>query len=168
MIVSERVDEPLSASGLRSTPRTSTSSGSPEASSASLDASSLALSCLASLAASFLASFLASSLACLDSYLRADRSSVSGGGFWLRAAARSFVVLWAGALVSSAGPPPLASTKAAACVPIPKNRHARIATATSRRRRYCARLSRPRLESDRFLVFFKAPRRYPCIAGKCC
>ena len=47
IMVSERVDSPSADLGLRSTPRTSTSSGSPEACSASLDAASLAASSLA-------------------------------------------------------------------------------------------------------------------------
>src|SRR5215208_3026106 len=93
IIVSERVDAPSAESGLRSTPRTSTSSGSPEACSASLDAACLAASCPAPLAASFLAS---------RAPLRADWSLVSVVGSRLRDAARSFVVSWAGARVSSA------------------------------------------------------------------
>src|SRR5215213_6875920 len=178
IMVSERVDSPSAELGLRSTPRTSTSSGSPEACSASLEAASLAASSLASLAASFLAS---------RATLRAGRSPVSLVGFRLLDAARSFVVSWAGERVSSAGivsespcasnplnvagtklgvsdvsavptePVPSALKKAAACVPIAKNRQARTSTARSRRRRYRARQNRLRFERARLLVFFKAP-----------
>src|SRR5215216_477546 len=173
IIVSERVDVPSAALGLRSTPRTSTSSGSPEASSASLDAS-----CLASLDTSSLAS---------GATLRVDLFLASVVGSRLRDDARSFTVLCAGARVSSAGivlespcasnppneagtklgepavsaapaePPPSALKKAAACIPIPKNTLARTSTARSRRRRYRARLHRLRFERARLLVFFKAP-----------
>src|SRR5215207_9682993 len=83
IMVSERVDSPSDELGLRSTPRTSTSSGSPEACSASLAAASLAASSLASLAASFLASSLACFLAWRAS-LRADWSLVSVASSRLR------------------------------------------------------------------------------------
>src|SRR5215210_5484562 len=186
IIVSERVDAPSAESGLRSTPRTSTSSGSPEACSASLDAACLAALCPAPLAAAFLAS---------RAPLRADWSLVSVVGSRLRDAARSFVVSWAEARGSSAGivlespcasnpsnvagtkpgdpavsavpaePAPSSLKKAAACVPIPKNRQARTSTATNRRRRYRARINRLRFERARLLVFFKAPPPLP-VHGK--
>src|SRR5215212_903313 len=176
IMVSERVDSPSAELGLRSTPRMSTSSGSPEACSASLAAASLA-----ALAASFLAS---------RATLRADWFLIFLVGSRLWDAARFFVVLWAGARISSAGivleslcaskfsnvagtkpgdpavsaapaePAPSALKRAAACVPIPKNRQDRTRTATSRRRRYRARQNRLRFERARLLVFFKAPRHY--------
>src|SRR5215218_4643673 len=181
IMVSERVDSPSAESGLRSTPRTSTSSGSPEVCSASLAAASLAASFLASCLASFLAS---------RAFLRADWSLVSVVGSRLRDDARSFFVSLAVTRVASAGivlespcaikssnaagtkrgDPPVfavpaepassAFKRAAVCVPIPKNRQDRTRTATSRRRRYRARQNRLRFERARLLVFFKAPRHY--------
>src|SRR5215208_7191906 len=178
IMVSERVDSPSAELGLRSTPRTSTSSGSPEACSASLAAACLVASSLASLAASFLA---------LRATLRADWSLIFLVGSRLLDAARSFIVLWAGARISSAGivlespcaskfsnvagtkpgdpavsaapaeSAPSALKRAAAWVPKPKNRQDRTRTATSRRRRYRARQNRLRFERARLLVFFKAP-----------
>src|SRR5215216_435933 len=67
--------------------------------------------------------------------------------------------VWAvvGGLPVVVGELPSALKKAAACVPIPKNRQARTSTARSRRRRYRARLNRLRFERARLLVFFKAP-----------
>ena len=186
IMVSERVDSPSAELGLRSTPRTSTSSGSSEACSASLAAATLAASCLASLAASLFASSLASFLASRAA-LRAAWSLVSSVGSRLLDAARSFVVSWPGRgsrpagivpespcasnpsnaagtkpgdpVVSAAPAEPASSAfnKTAACVPIPKNRQDRTSTARSRRRRYRARLNRLRFERARLLVFFKAP-----------
>src|SRR5215211_5108282 len=170
IIVSERVDVPSATLGLRSTPRTSTSSGSPEASSACLDATCL-VSCVLALWGGW--------------------SLVSAVGSRSRDAARPSVApsaaLWDGARVSFAGallespsannlsnaagttpgdPPAFASLadampsppkKAAACAPTPKNRQARTAIAKSRRLRYRARPQRLRFERDRLLLFFKAP-----------
>src|SRR5215210_1924530 len=166
MIVSERVDVPSAALGLRSTPRTSTSSGSPEASSACLDAS------------------------CLVSWVLAlwgGWSLVSAVGSRSRDAARPSVAFWDGARVSFAGallgspsannlsnaagttpgdPSAFASLadampsppkRAAACAPTPKNRQAKTATAKSRRLRYRARLQRLCFDRDRLFLFFKAP-----------
>src|SRR5215204_7414527 len=184
IMVSERVDSPSAELGLRSTPRTSTSSGSPEACSASLAAASLAASSLASLAASFLASSLACFLAWRAS-LRADWSLVSVASSRLRDDARFFFASSVGIVPESScasNPSNVTGTKpgdpavsfaptepassplknAAACVPIVKNRQARTKPARSRRRRYRARQNRLRFERARLLVFFKSPRRYPC------
>ncbi len=152
----------MDALGLLSTPRTSTSSGLPEAFSASLSASSLAASCFAALAASRLAASCLASLAasCLASLaaLRVDRSPVSVAGFLLREAARRSVVLAVFALLAELSDWVLSDSKyAAACAPIPKKRQARTTTAKNRRLRYRARLDRLRFERGRLPVFFKAP-----------
>src|SRR5215218_8353962 len=166
-MVSERVDEPSPESGLRSTPRTSTSSGSPDACSASFIALSLAASCLAAsfLAASFLACLAASCLAslaasCLFSLaaLRAAWSLFSVAGFLSREAARRSDILTVFALFTELATWVVSGSKyAAACVPMPKNRQARTRTAKKRRLRYRARHHRLRFDRNRPFLFFKAP-----------
>src|SRR5215210_611315 len=153
-MVSERVDESSPASGLRSTPRTSTSSGSPDTCSASLTASRLAASCLAASCLASLASSFLPSLAAL----RVDQPLFSVAGFLSREAARRSVVLTDFALFAELSDDTASGSKyAAACVPTPKNRQARTRTAKKRRLRYRARFHRLRLDLGRRFLFFETP-----------